>query len=113
MKKGKNMEQNNNNQSNNNGPMSMPPVNNQQMQQPGQQAKTNVMAILSLVFTFIFAPLGIIFGAIGLNQIKKTSEDGKGLAIAGLVTSSVFSLFWLLWLIFAIIAVLASSSAYN
>jgi len=48
---------------------------------------TNGMAIASLVCAFLFAPLGIICGHISLSQIKKTGEDGHGLAIAGLVIS--------------------------
>jgi len=46
---------------------------------------TNTMAIVSLVCAFVFAPLGILFGHISLSQIKKTGEEGRGLAIAGLV----------------------------
>ena len=41
----------------------------------------------SLVCAFLFAPLGILFGHISLSQIKKTGEEGRGLAIAGLVIS--------------------------
>ena len=48
---------------------------------------TNAMAIASLVCAFLFAPLGIVFGHISLSQIKRTGEDGRGLAIAGLVIS--------------------------
>src|SRR3954464_4355124 len=48
---------------------------------------TNALAIVSLVCAFLFAPLGIIFGHISLSQIKKTGEEGRGLAIAGLVIS--------------------------
>jgi hypothetical protein len=58
---------------------------------PGPQ-RTNVMAILGLVFAFIFSPLGIIFSAIGLSQTKKRGEGGRGLAIAGLILSIVFLL---------------------
>ena len=36
---------------------------------------------------FLFAPLGIVFGHISLSQIKKTGEEGRGLAVAGLVIS--------------------------
>jgi peptidyl-prolyl cis-trans isomerase B (cyclophilin B) len=50
-----------------------------------QRQRTNVMAILGLVFAFIFSPLGIVFSAIGLSQIKRRREGGKGLAISGLV----------------------------
>jgi peptidyl-prolyl cis-trans isomerase B (cyclophilin B) len=52
-----------------------------------QQRTTNALAIVSLVCAFLFAPLGIIFGHISLSQIKKTGEEGRGLAVAGLVIS--------------------------
>ena len=48
---------------------------------------TNTYAILSLVFAFIFFPLGLVFGIVALRQIKKTHEDGHGLAVAGVVLS--------------------------
>jgi peptidyl-prolyl cis-trans isomerase B (cyclophilin B) len=51
------------------------------------QQPTNSLAIVSLVCAFLFAPLGIIFGHISLSQIRKTGEEGRGLAIAGLVIS--------------------------
>jgi len=52
-----------------------------------QPQPTNALAIVSLVCAFLFAPLGIIFGHISLSQIKKSGEEGRGLAIAGLVIS--------------------------
>jgi peptidyl-prolyl cis-trans isomerase B (cyclophilin B) len=45
------------------------------------------MAIASLICAFLFAPLGIVFGHISLSQIKRTGEEGHGLAVAGLVIS--------------------------
>jgi peptidyl-prolyl cis-trans isomerase B (cyclophilin B) len=56
---------------------------------PPAEAKTNSLAIASLVCAFVFSPLGIIFGHIALSQIKRTGEGGRGLAIAGLVISYV------------------------
>ena len=56
----------------------------------------NIFAILSIIFTFLFFPLGLIFGIIALVQIKKTGENGKGLAIASIVI--IFLLFILAWL---------------
>jgi len=50
-----------------------------------QPQPTNAMAIVSLVCALLFAPLGIVFGHISLSQIKRTGEEGRGLAIAGLV----------------------------
>ena len=52
---------------------------------------TNGMAIASLICAFVFAPLGIIFGHISLSQIKRTGEEGHGLAVAGLVISYVIT----------------------
>ncbi len=49
-------------------------------------ARTNVLAIVSLVTSILgFGLIGVITGHIGLSQIKKTSEEGRGLAIAGLI----------------------------
>ena len=53
--------------------------------------RTNGMAIAALVCAFLFAPAGIVFGHISLSQIKRTGEQGRGLAIAGLVISYVFT----------------------
>src|SRR3954452_18477994 len=52
---------------------------------------TNSLAIVSLVCAFLFAPLGIVFGHMSLSQIKKTGEEGRGLAIAGLVIGYLIS----------------------
>jgi len=37
-------------------------------------AQTNTMAILALVFAFVFAPLGIVFGHMARTQIRQTGE---------------------------------------
>jgi hypothetical protein len=50
---------------------------------------TNTMAILSLVFVFVFWPVGIVLGHIAHAQIKTTGEKGKGLATAGLAIGYV------------------------
>ncbi|MEI5584023.1 MULTISPECIES: DUF4190 domain-containing protein [unclassified Agromyces] len=51
--------------------------------------KTNVLAIVSLVSSFFISLVGIITGHIALSQIKKTGEQGRGLAIAGLIIGYV------------------------
>lgn len=73
--------------------------------QKSNSSKTNTMALLSLIFGILFfvplAPIfAIIFGFIGLDQIKNTGEEGKGMAIAGLV----LGFFWLLIYILLIVA---------
>jgi hypothetical protein len=65
-------------------------------QQPVSQGRTNTMAILSLVFAFVFWPLGIVFGHMGRRQIRRTGESGSGMATAGLVISYLFGVLTLI-----------------
>lgn len=51
------------------------------------QLPVNTFATLSLVFGFVFAPLGAVFGHLGLAQIKRTGERGRDRALIGLVVS--------------------------
>jgi hypothetical protein len=81
-------------------------------------AKTNTLAIVSLVSSiiglgiFIGLIAGVICGHIALGQIKKTGEQGRGMAIAGLIIGYVGILFWIIGTIifFAFLATLAATS---
>ncbi|MEV0427959.1 DUF4190 domain-containing protein [Micromonospora sp. NPDC050495] len=57
----------------------------------------NVLAILSLVFAFVFAPVGIVLGHLAKRQIRQTGEEGNQLATWGLVLSYVFTALGLLF----------------
>jgi hypothetical protein len=83
--------------------------------QPIVHAKqTDTYAILALVFAFIFAPLGIVFGIISLSRQKKDQNlDGKGLAVAGLVVGIVFTILYLLLLLFFILIFFFAFSQIN
>jgi hypothetical protein len=66
--------------------------------------KTNVMAVLGLVFAFLFAPLGVVFSAIGLSQTKRRGEKGRGLALAGLIVAIAAVVLEVLVIVLAIAA---------
>ncbi|MBM3444704.1 MAG: DUF4190 domain-containing protein [Bacteroidetes bacterium] len=53
--------------------------------------------------SFAFLPAGLILSAIGLSDVKKTGERGKGLGLAGILLSSLGILF----IILALVLVLA------
>ncbi|SCG46054.1 DUF4190 domain-containing protein [Micromonospora inositola] len=72
---------------------------------------TNVMAILSLVFAFVFSPVGIVLGHIAKKQIRRTGEQGSGLATAGLVLSYIFTILGILSLIVFVFIVAANSGS--
>ncbi len=80
---------------------------------------TNGMAIASLICAFVFAPLGIVFGHISLSQIKRSGEEGHGLAVAGLVISYVITvgtillMVFVVWFTFAVARELDNGSRYQ
>lgn len=55
-----------------------------------QENPAHSLAILGLVFSFIFTIVGLVLSIMALNKYKtQTNQDGKGMATAGLVISIV------------------------
>jgi len=54
-------------------------------QYPDPTQPYNVLAVLAFVFVWLTIILGLVFGYIALAQIKRTNEQGRGLAIAAIV----------------------------
>ncbi|MBO9522202.1 MAG: DUF4190 domain-containing protein [Nocardioidaceae bacterium] len=70
-----------------------PPYGAPPAYQPPRKTGTNGFAIASLVFGIIGGCLlGLIFGIVALNQIKKNGQQGRGMAIAGIVLSVLWFL---------------------
>lgn len=47
--------------------------------------KTNTFAFLSIILAFFSPVAGIVFGHMGLSQIKRTGDSGRGIALTGLI----------------------------
>jgi hypothetical protein len=58
---------------------------------PQGEAKT--LATLSVVFAFVFAPVGAVLGHLALSEIKLGRQQGRDRALIGLTLSYVFILF--------------------
>ncbi|WP_373558000.1 DUF4190 domain-containing protein [Paenibacillus sp. XY044] len=96
-------------------PHSPDPYQNFQPQPPMMQPKTNGKAITSMVLGilsvmilyigFILGILAIIFAALSFKELKRGYEQGKGMAIAGLVCGIIGVLLWGLILLFVVLAV--------
>lgn len=71
-----------------------------------REQSTNVFAILALAFGLGGGVLGIIFGLIALSQIRRSGDDGIGMAVTGIICGS-------LWIIFAIIAMIFFATTGN
>jgi hypothetical protein len=70
------------------GPHPQPPI----IWAPTPAGSINAFATLSVVFAFLFAPVGAVFGHLGLSQIRRTGERGRERALIGLTLSYVFTL---------------------
>ena len=74
---------------------------------PPQKAGTNALAIASLISSFtgllccVGSIVAIVLGAIAVRQIKRTGQDGFGLAVAGIVIGIATLGVTLVFLIFA------------
>ena len=81
--------------------------------QQAPRSGTNVLAIISLIAAFVVPLAGIITGHIALSQIRRTHEEGHGIAKAGLILGYVFTglgiLFFIVYFIF-IASVIANTS---
>ncbi|QRY43871.1 peptidylprolyl isomerase [Mycolicibacterium nivoides] len=66
-------------------------------------AHTNGMAVAALVCAVLFAPLGIVFGHISLSQLKRSGEQGRGIAIAGLVIGYVMTALAIVAVVLAVV----------
>ena len=58
--------------------------------------KTNTLAIVALILGIVVPIGGIICGPIALSQIKRTGENGRGLALAGLIIGVILTLAYIL-----------------
>ncbi|WP_454792035.1 sensor domain-containing protein [Mycolicibacterium lutetiense] len=54
---------------------------------PSPHDEVNSLATLSVVFAFVFAPVGAVLGHLGLSQIKRTGQRGRDRALVGLTLS--------------------------
>ena len=76
--------------------------------------KWNVLSIVTLVLGIIgFAIVPVITGFISLSQIKKTGEQGKVLAVIGLVLGFLGVLGWILfWIFWGVVFAAGSVQTY-
>ena len=69
------------------GPHPQPPI----IWAPPPARPINVFATLSVVFAFLFAPVGAVLGHLALSQIRRTGERGRERAVIGLTLSYAFT----------------------
>ncbi|MGW0482266.1 DUF4190 domain-containing protein [Nonomuraea sp. NPDC003214] len=67
----------------------------------GMAVTSLVLGIVGLLFCGLTSIPGAIVGHIAMARIKRTGEQGQGMAVAGLITSYITIVLWLiLWIFF-------------
>ena len=58
--------------------------------------------------------VGLILGIIGMREIKRTGQEGHGLALAGVIIGAIPTVRWILWLVGVVFfGVLIVGSSYT
>lgn len=85
---------------------------------PPPQPKSQTNAILALVLSCIglatcgvTAIVGVIFGHIAMGRIKRGEEDGRGMALAGVIIGYVVIVGWVLYAAIILIAIIAAANS--
>ena len=55
-----------------------------------------VLGIIGLCVFPICSPIALILGIVANSQINKTGQDGKGMAITGIILGIIGTLFWII-----------------
>ena len=97
-------------------PQPLPPQQPPQPQygayQPAQPG-WNVMAIVGFILAFFVNIVGIILGFVALSQIKRTGEQGRGLAIAAIIIGFAEIVIGIIIFVFVLIGLGIAASQYH
>lgn len=67
------------------------------------EPKTNTLAIVGFVLSFLLNIVGAIISLVALSQIKKSGEKGRGLAIAGAIIGFIGFVLSIIWVFFTFV----------
>jgi hypothetical protein len=70
-----------------------------------------VLAMATCGLGAVIAPVGAILGHVALNQIKRTDEEGRGMALAGVIVGWALTALAIIGVIVVIALVAASDTS--
>lgn len=78
---------------------------------PQNTAPVNVLSIVGFVLSLLgFNVVAIILGAIGLRQIKKSGERGRGFALAAVWIGVIWIVIIVVWVVVVVVAAVAQQT---
>ncbi|MFF1573602.1 DUF4190 domain-containing protein [Leifsonia sp. NPDC058292] len=94
-------------------PASSPQYGEQTSYSPAPQSGYNTMSIVAFILAFFVSLVGIILGFVALSQIKRTGEQGRGLAIAAIIIGFVEIVIGVILAIVFIAIAIGAASTYS
>jgi peptidyl-prolyl cis-trans isomerase B (cyclophilin B) len=94
-------------------PQPLPPQQPQYQTPYQAQPGYNTMSIVAFIVTFFVSVVGIILGFIALSQIKRTGEQGRGLALAAIIIGFVALALGIIFTIIFIAIAASAGLSYN
>lgn len=82
----------------------------------GKSIAALVLGILSIIFPyigFIIGIIAIVFANLALKEIKRKGEQGRGMAIAGLVCGIIATAIYAIILIVVIIGIVVAAAKFS
>lgn len=84
-------------------------TNQNALKAESSEKQTNTMAIIGFIFSFFIAIVGLVCSIIGYKKAPELGGNGKGMALAGIIISSI-SLVLTAVLIIILVVAMASIS---
>lgn len=74
-------------------------------------SRTNTMSIVALILAIFLPLVGAILGHVAMGQIKKTGEEGRGLALAAIIVGWSFTAIGVLAIVLTVLPLVLLGSA--
>lgn len=63
-----------------------------------------ILSIVIPIIGLVLGVIGLVISRIGIKEIKKTNENGRGLAISGFICSIVGIVIHFIWIFLAVLS---------
>lgn len=102
-----------NNSWNNSGQTYNQTASQQNYPQAAPSSDLNIKALLGLIFSFIFFPVGLVLSWLGLRESKENNDStGRVLSITGLIVSGIQTVVFVLWIAFVVFLIILGMAGY-
>jgi hypothetical protein len=97
-------------------PTGTPPTYPAYIYGPPPPAKTNSLAVTSMVLALVglacglTAPIGAIMGHVARRQIRERGESGDGMALAGIIVGWIVTALFVAYLVFLVIMIIYAAN---